>query len=195
MKRRSPPPAGGAERDAPGDVGLAGGHAGIADGPTVGSRSGEAPVEVIVGFVTVTPGTLGEGGGDSPRSARRATFGTTRAFPPTPESGLKVGYAAVAGNPVDSPHVEGVVDDGLPSPDHHTPAWMDHALCRTLSPADFFPSDGVGVELAKRVCAECSVRTECLEYALKYRIDHGVWGGCSERERRRILRARRVATY
>jgi len=66
MKRRSPPPAGGAERDAPGDVGLAGGHAGIADGPTVGSRSGEAPVEVIVGFVTVTPGTLGEAGGRQP---------------------------------------------------------------------------------------------------------------------------------
>jgi len=37
------------------------------------------------------------------------------------------------------------------------------------------------------------VKTECLEYALSYRIDHGVWGGASERERRRILRARRLA--
>ncbi|MCZ7527449.1 MAG: WhiB family transcriptional regulator [Acidimicrobiia bacterium] len=70
---------------------------------------------------------------------------------------------------------------------------MLSARCRDRSPADFFPSDGVGVELARRVCAECPVRAECLEYALTYRIDHGVWGGASERERRRILRSRRVA--
>ena len=42
------------------------------------------------------------------------------------------------------------------------------------------------------ICAQCSVQPECLEYALTYRIDHGVWGGASERERRRILRRRRV---
>lgn len=68
---------------------------------------------------------------------------------------------------------------------------MGQARCRDTNPADFFPSDGVGVELVKRVCAECPVRAECLEYALEYRIDHGVWGGASERERRRILRSRR----
>lgn len=101
----------------------------------------------------------------------------------------------MAGNPVDPRPVEPGVDDVLPSADHQTPAWMDHARCRSLSPTEFFPSDGVGVEIAKRVCAECAVRAECLEYALTYRIDHGVWGGCSERERRRILRARRVAAY
>ena len=101
----------------------------------------------------------------------------------------------MTGNPVEPAAVEEAVDDSLPSPDHHTPAWMDHARCRTLSPGEFFPSDGVGVEVAKRVCAECAVKTECLEYALTYRIDHGVWGGCSERERRRILRSRRVAAF
>ena len=100
----------------------------------------------------------------------------------------------MTGNPVDPAAVEEAVDDSLPSPDHHTPAWMDHARCRTLSPTEFFPSDGVGVEVAKRVCAECPVKSECLEYALTYRIDHGVWGGASERERRRILRRRRVET-
>ena len=98
----------------------------------------------------------------------------------------------MTGNPVDPAAVEEAVDDSLPSPDHHTPSWMDHARCRTLSPSEFFPSDGVGVEVAKRVCAECPVKSECLEYALTYRIDHGVWGGASERERRRILRRRRV---
>jgi WhiB family redox-sensing transcriptional regulator len=71
---------------------------------------------------------------------------------------------------------------------------MLEARCREFDPASFFPSDGVGVERARRICAECPVRMECLEYALEYRIDHGVWGGASERERRRILRSRRVGS-
>ena len=70
-------------------------------------------------------------------------------------------------------------------------AWMLHARCRGVSPTEFFPSDGLGVEAAQRVCAGCTVRAECLEYALEHRIEHGVWGGASERERRRILRRRR----
>ena len=70
--------------------------------------------------------------------------------------------------------------------------WMADGKCRDLPPSTFFPSDGVGVDVARQICAECPVKTECLEYALKYRIDHGVWGGCSERERRRILKSRRV---
>jgi WhiB family redox-sensing transcriptional regulator len=80
----------------------------------------------------------------------------------------------------------------LPRPDHHTPTWMLRALCRDAAPGAFFPSDGVGVERARHVCAGCPVQAECLEYALEFRIDHGVWGGCSERERRRILRQRRI---
>jgi WhiB family redox-sensing transcriptional regulator len=70
---------------------------------------------------------------------------------------------------------------------------MLRGLCRERAPEEFFPSDGVGVERARKICAECPVKDECLEYALTYRIDHGVWGGASERERRRILRARRLA--
>ena len=71
--------------------------------------------------------------------------------------------------------------------------WMVEGNCRTESPAQFFPSDGVGVDAARRVCATCPVKEPCLEYALTQRIDHGVWGGASERERRRILKSRRVA--
>jgi len=70
--------------------------------------------------------------------------------------------------------------------------WMAEGLCAEKSPSMFFPSDGVGVEVAKKICAECPVRTTCLEYALENRIDHGVWGGTSERQRRRIQRARRL---
>jgi WhiB family transcriptional regulator, redox-sensing transcriptional regulator len=69
--------------------------------------------------------------------------------------------------------------------------WMARGKCRELPPAVFFPSDGLGVQVAQRICAECPVAETCLEYALANRIDHGVWGGRSERERRRILRRRR----
>jgi WhiB family redox-sensing transcriptional regulator len=48
------------------------------------------------------------------------------------------------------------------------------------------------VDVARKICQDCAVRGPCLEYALVNRIDHGVWGGTSERERRRILRQRRV---
>ena len=70
--------------------------------------------------------------------------------------------------------------------------WMADARCRDLPPAVFFPSDGAGVEVARRYCADCAVRMACLEYALEHHIDHGVWGGASERERHRIGRSRRA---
>jgi WhiB family transcriptional regulator, redox-sensing transcriptional regulator len=71
-------------------------------------------------------------------------------------------------------------------------AWMARGLCTSIPPATFFPSDGAGVEVARKICASCPVREACLEHALVNRIDHGVWGGCSERERRRILKRRRA---
>lgn len=71
--------------------------------------------------------------------------------------------------------------------------WMATGKCRDMPPTVFFPSDGLGVQAAQRICAECGVSETCLEYALANRIDHGVWGGRSERERRRILRRRRTA--
>jgi len=70
--------------------------------------------------------------------------------------------------------------------------WMKQGNCAHEPPSRFFPSDGVGVEVARRICATCPVKEPCLEYALENRIEHGVWGGCSERERRRILRRRRL---
>ena len=70
--------------------------------------------------------------------------------------------------------------------------WMARGLCAHLPPSTFFPSDGAGVELARKICATCPVKGLCLEHALVNRMDHGVWGGCSERERRRILRVRRA---
>ena len=66
--------------------------------------------------------------------------------------------------------------------------WMSEGKCREVDPELFFPSDGVGVIKARKVCAQC------LEYALDNQIEHGVWGGASERERRRLLRTRRGAS-
>jgi WhiB family redox-sensing transcriptional regulator len=80
----------------------------------------------------------------------------------------------------------------MEQPDSDT-AWMDAGNCRSVSPSVFFPSDGVGVEVAREVCRDCPVKNACLEYALVNHIDHGVWGGTSERERRRIARRRRVS--
>lgn len=69
---------------------------------------------------------------------------------------------------------------------------MEAGSCRHEPPATFFPSDGTGVEVARRICATCPVKAPCLEYALRNHIAHGVWGGASERERRRIARRRRL---
>lgn len=77
-----------------------------------------------------------------------------------------------------------------PDPDSDT-AWMAEGNCRLHPPSTFFPSDGVGVDKARKICRDCPVVSRCLEYALEERIDHGVWGGCSERERRRIQKRRR----
>ena len=70
--------------------------------------------------------------------------------------------------------------------------WMMSGNCANHPPEVFFPSDGVGVEVAKKICATCPQKEPCLEYALHNRIDHGVWGGASERQRRRLLKARRA---
>jgi WhiB family redox-sensing transcriptional regulator len=73
--------------------------------------------------------------------------------------------------------------------------WMADAVCREHPAATFFPQDGVGVVKAQRICATCPVASECLEYALVNHVDHGVWGGKSERERRRLQRAIRRGSF
>ncbi len=71
--------------------------------------------------------------------------------------------------------------------------WVTQRNCADTDPNVFFPSDGAGVIAAQRICRECPVNEPCREYALANNITHGVWGGTSERQRRRILRDRRRA--
>jgi hypothetical protein len=73
------------------------------------------------------------------------------------------------------------------------PRNLPGALCAQADPDAFFPDKGGPTRQAKRVCANCEHRVECLEYALATRERFGVWGGLSERERRPILRERDAA--
>jgi WhiB family transcriptional regulator, redox-sensing transcriptional regulator len=65
-------------------------------------------------------------------------------------------------------------------------AWQERALCAQTDPEAFFPEKGGSTREAKRVCLSCEVRSECLEYALANDERFGIWGGLSERERRRV---------
>ena len=73
-------------------------------------------------------------------------------------------------------------------------SWQDEANCLGVDPDLFFPERGASTRGAKEVCRGCVVRMECLEYALDNGEKFGIWGGLSERERRRLRRARQQAT-
>jgi len=66
--------------------------------------------------------------------------------------------------------------------------WQERALCAQTDPEAFFPEKGGSTREAKRVCTGCEVRADCLEYALANDERFGIWGGLSERERRRLRR-------
>ena len=69
--------------------------------------------------------------------------------------------------------------------------WWDLGACRGLDASVFYPDDDEGAEAAKAVCADCSVKATCLDYALSVREKAGVWGGATERDRRRLIRQSR----
>ena len=69
--------------------------------------------------------------------------------------------------------------------------WRQHAACRGIDPDTFYPLTDEDAEAAKEICTQCGVRQACLEWALSVREKEGVWGGATERERRRIIRQRR----
>lgn len=73
------------------------------------------------------------------------------------------------------------------------PEFMRYGDCSQTDPEVFFPEKGGSTAPAKRICGGCSVRAECLEFALARDERFGVWGGTSERERRRITAQRRQA--
>ena len=75
--------------------------------------------------------------------------------------------------------------------DNRTPVWRSKAACRGVDPDIFYPFSDEEAEEAKAICGQCPVQELCLQWALTYREKEGVWGGATERERRRIIRRRR----
>jgi WhiB family redox-sensing transcriptional regulator len=82
----------------------------------------------------------------------------------------------------------GGFDAGLPGVDAEDQGWQERALCAETDPEAFFPEKGGSTREAKKICTGCEVRAECLEYALANDERFGIWGGLSERERRRLRR-------
>ena len=72
-------------------------------------------------------------------------------------------------------------------------AWHDGANCKGANADLFFPERGASTRTAKTICRECLVREECLEFAITTGEKFGIWGGMSERERRRVRRERQIA--
>jgi WhiB family transcriptional regulator, redox-sensing transcriptional regulator len=70
--------------------------------------------------------------------------------------------------------------------DDNALAWQSDALCAQTDPEAFFPEKGGSTRDAKKICTTCEVRAQCLEYALQNDERFGIWGGLSERERRKL---------
>lgn len=70
--------------------------------------------------------------------------------------------------------------------DENPLAWQGDALCAQTDPEAFFPEKGGSTRDAKRICSGCEVKAECLEFALANDERFGIWGGLSERERRKL---------
>ena len=81
-----------------------------------------------------------------------------------------------------------VFNPAFPAMDDEEQGWQERALCAETDPEAFFPEKGGSTREAKKICTGCEVRAECLEYALSNDERFGIWGGLSERERRRLRR-------
>jgi WhiB family transcriptional regulator, redox-sensing transcriptional regulator len=84
--------------------------------------------------------------------------------------------------------VPDAVVDEFETTDDAADQWQDKALCAQTDPEAFFPEKGGSTREAKKICLGCEVRSECLDYALAHDERFGIWGGLSERERRRLKR-------
>ncbi|MDY5128591.1 WhiB family transcriptional regulator [Actinotignum urinale] len=85
----------------------------------------------------------------------------------------------------------GIFDLGYEKAEGFSQPWRELALCAQTDPDLFFPEKGGSTAPATAVCHECPVIKECLEYALQHDIRHGIWGGMSDNDRRRIAKERR----
>jgi len=112
--------------------------------------------------------------GPSERSADRFGMGAGHGSP-----------GQLAGPGTGTPGIAGLLGIGLEA---DAQSWQERALCAETDPEAFFPEKGGSTREAKKICTGCEVKAECLEYALSNDERFGIWGGLSERERRRLRR-------
>jgi WhiB family redox-sensing transcriptional regulator len=117
---------------------------------------------------------------------------TTTANPDTEERGAHSMTQHSLNSQVPSNWFVDPVHLGLPgvrrTEDDEQLSWQTDALCAQTDPEAFFPEKGGSTREAKRICDGCEVRSECLDYALANDERFGIWGGLSERERRKLRR-------
>ena len=138
-------------------------------------------------------------------TAERLTF-TSRAAETAPRlnnrslSGEAAGMAirSTASSNLTNGHFVDTYRLGTPSAEYRQPktredydplAWQADSLCAQTDPDAFFPEKGGSTRDAKKICTGCEVRTTCLEYALENDERFGIWGGLSERERRKLRKS------
>jgi WhiB family redox-sensing transcriptional regulator len=108
-----------------------------------------------------------------------------------PHAGMDASHAAAGPMSMGSlarAHLSVVPDPIEPMLTPDDPQWQENALCAQTDPEAFFPEKGGSTREAKRICLGCEVKDACLEYALANDERFGIWGGLSERERRRLKR-------
>lgn len=108
---------------------------------------------------------------------------TVREFSALEHGGASGGTQMSPYGPVVDADVEELLEVVAPEEER---SWQERALCAQTDPEAFFPEKGGSTREAKKVCMGCEVRSECLEYALLHDERFGIWGGLSERERRRL---------
>jgi WhiB family transcriptional regulator, redox-sensing transcriptional regulator len=96
------------------------------------------------------------------------------------------GWSWRTGQPLDSFGYEPDPQPAAPSTAFHVQPWAEDALCAQTDPESFFPDKGGSTREAKKVCAQCFVQAECLDWALTTNERFGIWGGLSVRERRAL---------
>jgi WhiB family redox-sensing transcriptional regulator len=116
----------------------------------------------------------GSGTGERPRTRGKQTESTSGDNPGPTASDVRVERASTVR--------ELLLLDG----DAEEAGWQERALCAQTDPEAFFPEKGGSTREAKKVCLTCEVRNDCLEYALMNDERFGIWGGLSERERRKL---------
>jgi WhiB family redox-sensing transcriptional regulator len=144
----------------------------------------------IPGGVSQTDSTAGAAPGvcaDSRNDNREGEYQVTGVGSGNPEQ-QQGGQWARAQRKPEPPKLSLIVTDFDGMFDTIEEQWQERALCAQTDPEAFFPEKGGSTREAKRICMGCEVRDECLEYALAHDERFGIWGGLSERERRRLKR-------